>query len=242
MDARFPEVRALGLDALIVRFSAVLDDAANRASISFADQARLANLAGVEEIASSLSSTFVRFDPLALDYENIESSVHTLLKSRDWLNEDLPVGRRHWTVPVALGDDEGPQIEEAARSAGRSIEELASMIATIRVRILALGFAPGQPYMGLLPTDWNIPRQLSLTPKVPAGALVMAVRQLIIFSGPAPTGWRQIGLTGFRPFRPDAENPIALAPGDEMSFSIVPPDELEGNGDGLGGATFELTT
>ena len=36
-----------------------------------------------------------------------------------------------------------------------------------RVRVTALGFAPGQPYLGELPEAWDIPRQQALTPKVP---------------------------------------------------------------------------
>ena len=121
---------------------------------------------------------------------------------------------------------QGPQFAEAADLAGLSEANARTAIAQARVRVLTLGFAPGQPYMGELAPEWDIPRQSGLTPQVPGGALVVAIRQLIIFAGPAPTGWRQIGLTAFRCFRPEAAQPIALRPGDEVCFRPVDAGEL----------------
>ena len=242
MAAKYPEVRPLGLDALIVRFSGKLDDAANRATLSFAAQARLAGWAGVQEVASALTSILIRFDPLALELEDLIGQVSTLLGTRDWMASELSAGRRHWVIPVSLDPAAGPQLAEAAQLAGRTAQDLATLIASTRVRVLSLGFAPGQPYMGMLHNHWDIPRQDALTPKAPAGALVMAVRQLIIYANAAPTGWRQIGLTGFRPFRPDHTDPITLAPGDEVSFRTVALGDLAGDGDGLGGAVCEAVS
>ena len=84
-----------------------------------------------------------------------------------------------------------------------------------------IGFAPGQPYLGELPEAWDIPRQTALTDRVPIGALTVAIRQLVLFSVSTPTGWRHIGQTAFRPFRPDAETPFVLRPGDEVIFEAT---------------------
>ena len=75
------------------------------------------------------------------------------------------------------------------------------------VEVLALGFAPGQPYLGELPGHWALPRRQTLNPQVPQGALVTAVRQFVLFANPSPTGWRQVGRTGFACFRPGAADP-----------------------------------
>jgi len=115
-----------------------------------------------------------------------------------------------------------------------------------RVRVLTIGFAPGQPYMGELPEHWNIPRQQGLTPSVPAGALVVAIRQLIVFQNAAPTGWRHIGQTAFSLFRPDGDPPFALTPGDELTFPAITPAEYDRiiarDTSGNGGATREALT
>ncbi|MGA1181499.1 MAG: carboxyltransferase domain-containing protein, partial [Marivivens sp.] len=112
-------------------------------------------------------------------------------------------------------------------------------------RVLAIGFAPGQPYIGLLPDNWNLPRLSQLTPKVPAGALVVAVRQLVLFCNDSTTGWRQIGQTGFRPFWPHSSTPFRLEVGDairiehvsQMDLAALAPERTEG----LGGARLEKT-
>jgi inhibitor of KinA len=119
-------------------------------------------------------------------------------------------------------------------------------LSTSRVRVLTIGFAPGQPYMGELSETWNIPRQQALTKSVPAGALVVAIRQLIIFTNASPTGWRHIGQTAFRTFRPDAPQPFALLPGDELVFPSVMQAELAKirakDDSGNGGASAEALT
>ena len=78
---------------------------------------------------------------------------------------------------------------------------------------------------------------------VPAGALVLAISQLVLFTAPAPTGWRHVGQTAFRCFQPDRPAPFALTPGDEMLFDPATAQDLERikqhDTHGLGGASFE---
>jgi inhibitor of KinA len=95
------------------------------------------------------------------------------------------------------------------------------------VRVLTIGFAPGQPYLGVLPERWDVPRQSALTSSVPEGALVTAIRQLIVFTAATPTGWRHIGQTAFRGFRPESDTPFALHPGDELQFAAISGAELD---------------
>jgi allophanate hydrolase subunit 1 len=47
-----------------------------------------------------------------------------------------------------------------------------------------------------------------------------------LFTTETPTGWRQLGRCGFRGFRPDAANPFALRPGDEIRFDPVPEERM----------------
>jgi len=223
----YPCVRTLGLTGLLVTFAEKMSEPANRAALSFRAAVVAADWPEVVETSTSLTSAFVRFDPLAGDPEALTGRLHSLLASRDWMAADLPAGRRLWRIPVTLEGDGAPQLEEAAKAAGVTPDQARAQIASARVRVLTIGFAPGQPYMGELPAHWNIPRQTSLNPRVPGGALVVAVRQLIIFAGPTPTGWRHIGQTAFRCFRPGSDDPTPLAIGDEVTFRQVSTQELE---------------
>ena len=82
------------------------------------------------------------------------------------------------------------------------------------------------PYLGMLPGVWDIPRRSGLTDRVPTGALAVAVRQVVMFPAAMPTGWRQVGRTAFRAFRPDSATPVPLRPGDEIRFTAITHDQL----------------
>ncbi|MGI9391498.1 MAG: 5-oxoprolinase subunit B family protein [Boseongicola sp.] len=232
----------IGPDGILVRFAEGLSETANRAALAFRSAVHAAGITGVSEVASSLTSVLVRFRPDQTSREALASILTDHLQSRDWTAADLPSGRRHWQLPAVFGGQSGPELKDVAAAVGVSPEEAVAELCQTRMRVLALGFAPGQPYLGFLGDKWDIPRRKELTAQVPLGAIVVAVRQVIPFATTAPTGWRQVGRTPFRGFAPDRETPIALAAGDEISFQSVELDAFEtlaGADDGFGGAIVE---
>jgi len=237
----WPQVRTVGVDGFLVSFGDRLSEAANRAALAFRGALEEARLAGVEETSSSLASTYLRFDVLAQGHTEIARGLDALLTDRDWYAAELPEGRRLWRIPTVYGTDRAPQLEEAAAKAGLSVAEAITTLSETRVRVQTIGFAPGQPYLGALPDAWDIPRQTELTPRVPVGALTVAIRQLVLFAVSTPTGWRHVGQTAFRAFRPERDTPFVLKPGDEVLFEPADPDaytELEATGPD-GGARSE---
>jgi KipI family sensor histidine kinase inhibitor len=124
-------------------------------------------------------------------------------------------------VPTCYDAEVAPQLAEAAQMAGLGVDAAIDQLSSTRVRVQTIGFAPGQPYLGELPEAWDIPRQTSLTDRVPAGALTVAIRQLVLFAVPSPTGWRHVGQTALPLFRPDRDAPFLLSPGDEVLFTPV---------------------
>lgn len=224
-----PRIVEMGLDGLLVSFAEGLDERANRAAVAFRAAVEAEGWEGVRETASTLTSTFVTFDPERVAVADLRARLEDLLRARDWGAADLPAGRRRWTIPACFEGDHAPQLGDVAEAAGLSPEMAVAEICARPLRALALGFAPGQAYLGTLPAHWDIGRQTELTPRVPEGAVVTAVRQVIVFATTTPTGWRQIGQTRFRAFRPgDPERPIPLAPGDEVQLRAVGLSEFEG--------------
>ena len=216
----FPIIRNIGLDGMLVTFSSQLSEQSNRAALAY--HAALQNLPqdGIGETSTSLASTFVRFDPLHLSHATLHARLSDLANSRDWFDAELPAGRTFWRIPCLYGTDLAPQLGEAAEAAGLTEDQAIERLGASRVRVLAIGFAPGQPYLGPLGVEWNLPRLKALQ-QVPAGALVQAISQFVLFTGPAPTGWRHIGQTAFSCFRQSGSPPIPLTPGDEVVFEPV---------------------
>ncbi len=242
----FPQIRNVGLSGVLVSFSDTLSEAGNRAALAFRARIQAEAFTGVLETATSLTSTFVSFDPDQITRGKIYGYLSSLLESESWENAALPNNRRLWRIPAVFGGDFGPQLEQAALLAGLTAEQAVQDITASRLRVMTIGFAPGQPYLGSLSDHWDIPRQTGLTRRVPVGAIVVAIRQLVLFTAETPTGWRHVGQTGFRGFRPDTNNPFALSPGDEVQFSSVDAREYveicaqDQTGDG--GARWEALT
>ena len=240
----YPRLQTVGIDGLLITFADRLSDGANRAALAFRAMIETAKIEGIKETTTSLASTFVLFDPVKSDLEHIRAALLALLQGTDWSDVPLPQGRRLWHVPAAFGGTRGPQLDEAAKLAGIDRDQAIEEMTNTRVRVLTIGFAPGQPYLGTLPAHWNIPRQSGLTKQVPNGAIAVAIRQLVLFTASTPTGWRMIGQTAFRGFRPDQDAPFTLGVGDEILFSSISEDELDHvehtDQTGLGGASFEV--
>lgn len=236
----FPLIRTGGVDGLLVSFGDKLSEPANRAALAFRVAVEAEGWDAIEETSSTLVSCFIRFDPLRLPHAVVKAKVETLVKSRNWFDAALPTGRRFWRIPTVYGTELAPQLAQAAAAAGMSEAEAAISLSGARVRVQALGFAPGQPYLGELPEAWDIPRQSQLTERVPQGALVVAIRQFVLFGVSAPTGWQHVGQTAINLFQPKADEPILLRPGDEVQFVATDAESLNNmRSDPNGGATYE---
>ncbi|MGA1343769.1 MAG: 5-oxoprolinase subunit B family protein [Hyphomonas sp.] len=217
-----PLIRTVGLDGLLVSFAERLSEPANRAALAFRAAVAGGGWTDILESSTSLVSTYLRFDPVTADRDDLIARLQMLLASRDWTAAELPAGRRLWYVPTCYDTEVAPQLAEAAQMAGLCVEQAVVQLSSTRVRVQTIGFAAGQPYLGELPEAWDIPRQAGLTERVPAGALTVAIRQLVLFAIPSPTGWRQVGQTALPLFRPDHDAPFLLSPGDEVLFPPVP--------------------
>ncbi|MGL4413448.1 5-oxoprolinase subunit B family protein [Roseinatronobacter monicus] len=222
-----PRISTLGVDGMLVSFGSTLSEAANRAALSFRAAVEAEGLMGVEETATSLTSAYLRLDLDHADHGSLRAKIETLLGSRDWYAAPLPQGRKLWRVPAVFGTDLAPQLQEAAKLAGLTPDAAITALCAAPLRVQTIGFAPGQPYLGELPPEWDIPRQTGLTARVPEGAVAVAIRQMVLFSVATPTGWRHVGQTALRLFNPDKPDPFILRPGDEVQFQPVTREEFE---------------
>ncbi len=232
----------LGQDGILVRFGDGYTANPLKA-LRFGDVVRQEKLLGVVDVATSLTSVLIRFAPQNVSRSVLLESLKSFLNDRI-LEPTLQESPRIWTIPTSFGDDAGPQLQEAAEIAGLTPHGAIAEITGQDLSVLAIGFAPGQPYIGHLPENWNMPRQSELTAQVPAGALVVALRQLVLFANPSPTGWRWIGTCAFAPFQADRSEPFALRANDRIRFVPVDHDTIKtlkaNQSDGLGGAVCKV--
>ncbi|TKD23038.1 allophanate hydrolase subunit 1 [Rhodobacter capsulatus] len=230
-----PELLALGLDGVLIRFATAWSEAANAAAQHLAAALIADPLPGQTEAAPGLGAVLLRFDRQL----TTRAAVLTALAPRLETVATPAPAARHWTVPACFGGAAGAQLREAAALAHRTEEALISELCATDLRVLALGFAPGQPYLGPLPAHWDMARLPALTPRVAAGTITTALRQIVLFAAPSPTGWRALGRTAFRPFAAEAAEPFLLRPGDFLRFTPTSAENIAAlleKGDPLGGA------
>ncbi len=238
-----PEALPAGIDGVLVRFALTPEPRAMAAAQMLAAELDRQAPPGVTEIAPGLVSVLLRFDRGTVQRAALAQLVLTRARAIAADPPALPAPSRRWTIPAAFGGEHGPQLAEVAAAIGASEAAAVEQVCAADLRVLTIGYAPGQPYLGLLPEPWNLPRMSELNPRVPAGAIVAAVRQLVMFTADSATGWRQIALTGFRAFDPARSEPMPLKPGDAVRYAPVAAGELPGliaSGDGLGGARLEV--
>ena len=150
---RFPELTFVGVDGVLVRFGADVTEQANVAAFSFHQHIDSLRLQSILESAPSLSAVFLRLD-LAGDLDATVQLIEAEMRAKDWLGLPFKPGRR-WTIPCS---SDGPQLSEAEGFADVSDVSAIAHITDSRLRVLTLGFAPGQPYLGSLAPQLNIPR------------------------------------------------------------------------------------
>ncbi|WP_458792060.1 5-oxoprolinase subunit B family protein [Yoonia sp. MH D7] len=234
----------LGQDGILVRFGDGYT-ANTKQALNFGDVVRQGKLDGVVDVATSLTSVLVQFAPQSVSRGALLEKLDALLADQKSEKPSL-AAQRLWTIPVSFDGDRGPQLQEAAALAGLSPRQAIEEITGQDLSVLAIGFAPGQPYIGHLPDNWNMPRQSEITAQVPAGALVVALRQLVLFANQSPTGWRWIGTCAFAPFQADRATPFALQANDLIRFVAVDDDTITTlkatQSDGLGGAVCKVLT
>lgn len=234
-----PELLPLGLDGVLIRFATTWSEEANSAAQALAAALSADPIPGQTEVAPGLGSVLLRFDRLATQRAEVLAALRHRLDG----TPAAPVAARHWRVPACFGGTWGADLAEAAALAGRSESALISELCATDLRVLALGFAPGQPYLGTLPAHWQMPRLPALTPRVAAGTITTALRQIVLFAAPSPTGWRALGRTAFRPFAATAGAPFLLRPGDFLRFTPTSAETIAmllDKGDPLGGAILSF--
>ena len=129
-------------------------------------------------------------------------------------------------IPVCYGGAEGPDLDEVARHSGLTPAEVVTRHCAGDYTVLAIGFAPGFPYLGGLAKELHTPRRVTPRTSVPAGSVGIGGAQTGIYPLSTPGGWQLIGRTPLALFRPAEAEPALLRTGDRVKFHAIKPEEF----------------
>jgi len=135
-------------------------------------------------------------------------------------------GVREVEIPVCYGGEFGPDLQEVAQLCSLAPEEIIGRHSSAHYRVHAIGFVPGFPYLGGLPPSLHAPRRSTPRSSVPAGSVGIGGAQTGIYPFETPGGWRLIGRTPLKIFRPRETPPGLLRAGDRVRFRAIDAKEF----------------
>lgn len=180
-----------------------------------------ARIRGVDELIPTYRSLLVRYQPLRIDFYELQEKVELLLQETNRVLAPAFVT----DIPVCYDEEFGPDLLDVANHAKCSAEEVIQIHTSADYLIYMLGFTPGFPYLGGLSEKIACPRLSKPRTAVPAGSVGIAETQTGIYPLLSPGGWRIIGKTPLRLFDPQIEPPVLLRAGDYLRFVPISREE-----------------
>ena len=175
-------------------------------------------IAGVRNLHPAYCSLLIKFDPLRLTHEVLESSLQKLLARLDDFRLPPP---RHVEIPVCYGGEFGPDLPDICALHGLTLEQAIDLHSSTEYLVYFLGFVPGFAYLGELPPQLVTPRLETPRRSVPAGSVGIAGNQTGVYPFATPGGWRLIGRTPTAIFRADRDEFSLLSIGDLARFTPI---------------------
>ena len=197
---------------------------------------RAANPRGLVETVPTFRSLMVHYDPLATDSASLIGAIGNLLDSGSGETRQS----RLWRIPACYAISHAPDLEDVARRAGLSTEEVIRLHCSTRYHVYMIGFVPGFPYMGDLPPALVLPRRADPRTRVPPGSIAIATGMTAIYPLESPGGWHLIGTTPVRLFDLRWPRPALLAPGDAVQFEPVTAAGFEAIGAAVAADAYQV--
>jgi len=207
----------------------VLEPLGDRAFLAhFADEPRAVGWAalvraqrwlGVTEVILAYRTVAVFADPEQVDLVDLEFRLRALVSA----GESHPPGRCV-VIPVLY---DGADLHVVAARLELSAAEVVNLHSSTEYHVFAIGFMPGFPYAGYLPTALaSLPRREAPRLRVPAGSVAIAGRQTGIYPAQSPGGWHLLGTTPLCIADPEIGY-FPIRAGDRIHFEPISVSEFE---------------
>lgn len=222
LAAAYPRLLPLGDTAWTLEFGAAID-ASIHAQVSGClhclNAARLAPgpLAAIVDVVPSFRSLTVHYRPDAVDALVLAEILLDLARTA---TPRQAAGRR-WCLPACFDQAFAPDLAAIAEHAGLSLAAAISLLTESAFSVYMIGFMPGFPYMGGLPTALQRPRLASPRALVPAQSIALADSLCGVYPWASPGGWHLVGRTPVPLFVASEAEPALLAAGDVVRWQAV---------------------
>jgi inhibitor of KinA len=236
------QITALGDSAVILRvrenFERAPEETLN-AVLSTQRCLEATQLPGVIELAPAYTTVAVFYDPISAvqagaPHDDVfgwyQKRIRDALKSIAGVHD---TGRaqakreRAIEIPVCYDTEFAPDLNDVARHAGLSTQEVVDLHSGAQYRVHCVGFTPGFPFLGGLEPRLATARRSTPRKEIPAGSVGIGGAQTGIYPVKSPGGWNIIGRTPLRLFDPHKDAPALLRAGDRVHFRAITREEFD---------------
>lgn len=235
----FFTVSSLGEKALIIQFEQTISEEVHKHVLHIQQCIEQQQLIGITELVPAYCSIVIHYDPYqvwlhtkqlglsetASQYLRtvVEQVIHTTYEQE----HKHQASTRIVEIPVCYGGEYGPDLQEVARYNECSVEDVIKIHSSKPYFVHMLGFAPGFPYLGGMDKRIAMPRKAIPRPAIEAGSIGIAGEQTGIYPISTPGGWRIIGRTPLKLFRPEDEIPTLIQAGDYIKFIPIRAEQFQ---------------
>lgn len=206
-----PSLEPLSDQAVLAAFE---DEAS---AFAFASAVRASNEAWLIDVVQAYATVAVFFDADRVLYSEAAAVLGALR-----VTADTASGRLH-RIPCcyALNLD----FDRIAGATGLSADDVIRLHSSVDYTVYAIGFCPGFPYLGYLPSQLSgVPRLTAPRLRVEAGSVGLTGRQTGIYTEVRPGGWNIVGRTPLQ-LVDVASGYFPIRTGDRVRFVAI--DEQE---------------
>lgn len=224
------EVAPLGDRVLVVRLGDRISDEVFHRVRAAVERLRGAHPA-IGDIVAGFTTVTVHYEPRGVRDPSGELPHVLLARSIEerlaQLDAAPPVEDRTVELPVCYSGELAPDLEEVARQARLSQDDVVGLHTAALYTVQMIGFTPGFPYLAGLDPRLATPRRAEPRLRVPAGSVGIGGEQTGIYPLTTPGGWNIIGATPRSLFDSTRDPPALLRIGDRVRFVAISHDEYD---------------
>lgn len=218
-------ISPLGDSAVVIRLGEGVDAKTSAGVRDVVSALERDPLVGMSDVFPAYSSVAIFFQQPRESFAEVQREIEARVQRvMDGGGNAMPAVARSVEIPVCYGGECGPDLAEVAQHSGLSPEQVVAAHSGGDYLVHAIGFLPGFPYLGGMPTRLATPRRSTPRVEVPAGTVGIGGSQTGVYPIASPGGWNLIGRTPRRLFDVERAEPALLKAGDRVTFREISAD------------------
>ena len=185
----------------------------------------------ISNLGLPLLNIIPSFNKIVIIFENSEirdqNKEKITLEISEIKSQSHKSANKIWKIPACYGESFALDLKLIQKLHQITKEEIINLHTSESYYTYYIGFMPGFPYLGDIPSKLITPRLATPRIKIPARSIGIAKNHTCIYPKISPGGWNIIGQIPFDIFDLQNPSPSLFLPGDKVSFYSVSNKEFQ---------------